>query len=319
MIVKPHPRVKNVFTENQLPLVAKSPFVNGDYMPERINAALTLLGGIEKAIQPGDKVMLKPNFNCSYATPLSTDLGILAAAIEILQDAGAKLTVGEMSGRADGPTHKVANNLGVFPLLKRYGVPLVEFEEDAWVELEVPGKYWKSYHVPRSIYEADKRIYLSNMRCHSSARFSASIKLGVGWLSADDREIMHADRNTTEGMVAELHLGWQPNLILVDGRRATVNWHGRGPYVFPNVIMASGDLVAIDSEVVKILKQFPADNRIGGDLESLDQLRVAADHGLGSFQYLVKEADKHLETEQKNNLDPAALVISEQEKRTNLA
>jgi uncharacterized protein (DUF362 family) len=319
MIVQPHPRTKNVFTENNLPVVAKAPFVNGDYLPERLNAAMALLGGIEKAIKPGDKVILKPNFNCSYETPLSTDLGILAAAIELLVDAGAKVTVAEMSGRADGPTHKVATNLGVFPVLKRFGVPLIEFEEEEWVELEVPGKYWKSYHVPRSMYEADKRVYLSNMRCHSSARFSVSLKLGVGWLSVDDREILHSDRITTEGMVAELHLGWQPNLILVDGRRSTVNWHGRGPYVFPNVLMASGDLVAIDSEAVKLLKQYPADNRIGVPLESLDQLRVASEHGLGSFQYILKEAEAHLETEQKNNLDPAALVISEEDKLENKA
>jgi uncharacterized protein (DUF362 family) len=317
VIVQPHARIKNVFTENQQALVAKAPIVNGDYLNERLLAALNLLGGVEKAIKSGDQVMLKPNFNCSFATPLSTDPGILAAVIETLKDTGAKVVIGEMSGRADGPTRKVVKNLGIDRLLKFYGVPLIMFEEDQWVELEVPGKYWKSYHVPRSIYEADKRVYLSNMRCHSSARFSVSLKLGVGWLSAEDREIMHSDRNTTESMVAELHLGWQPNLIIVDGRRSTVNWHGRGPYVFPNVIMASGDLVAIDSEAVKLLKQFPAENRIGVPLEELDQLRVAAAHGLGSMHYILKEAEAHLETEQKNNLDPAAIPLSEDEKKQN--
>ena len=317
MIVSPHPRKQNKYMENGQSIVAKAPLVPGDYLVERINTVLDLLGGLEKVFKTGDKVMLKPNFNCSFPTPLSTDPGVLAAVLEILLDYGVKVEIGEMSGRADGPTAKVVKNLGLLPLFKRYGVPLIMFEEDEWLELKVEGKYWQSYHIPRSIYEADKRIYLSNMRCHSSARFSASLKLGVGWLSADDREIMHSDRTTTEAMVAELHLGWQPDLVIIDGRRCTVNWHGRGPYVFPNVIMASGDMVSIDSEAVKILKQYPAENRIGVPLTELDQLRVAREHGIGSMDYVLREAQPHLETEQKNNLDPAAIPMSDDEKRQN--
>ena len=56
--------------------------------------------------------MIKPNFNCQYAIPLSTDLGFLAAVIEVLLDAGAKLSVGELSGRVAWPTDKVVSDLG---------------------------------------------------------------------------------------------------------------------------------------------------------------------------------------------------------------
>ena len=166
--------------------------------------------------------------------PLSTDRTFLSAAIEVLQDAGAKVTVGELSGRADWPTDKVIANLKILPVLERYGVPFVNFEHDEWLPLAVHGQYWGSFRVPRSIYEADKRVYLANMRCHSSARFSASLKLSVGWIDLQDRDYLHAEARQTEAKVAELNLGWQPNLVLIDGRRSTVAWHGRGDYVFPN-------------------------------------------------------------------------------------
>ena len=306
-MLQPHPRTPNVFVHDGKPLVAKVPHLNGDYLPDTIDEALGLLGGLEKAIRPGDRVLIKPNFNCSFALPLSTDRAFLAAAIEILQAAGAQVTVGELSGRADWPTEKVVNNLKILPVLARYGVPFVNFEYDEWLPMEVNGRYWKSFRVPRTIYEAEKRVYLANMRCHSSARFSASLKLGVGWIDLQDREFLHAVAGfETEAKVAELSLGWQPNLVLIDGRRSTVAWNGRGEYVYPNVVMASGDMVAIDTEAVKILKQYPERNKIDIPLEELGQLKMAQEHGLGSMDYILVEAPAHTHTIQESISDKDA-------------
>jgi len=300
MMFKPHLRTQNVFTRDGKPLVAKVPHLNGDYLQTSIDEALRLLGGLGKAVQPGDRVMLKPNFNCSHALPLSTDLGFLAAVIEILQDAGAKVTVGELSGRYDWPTEKVISNLKVMPVLHRYGVRFINFQYDEWIPLEVEGRYWKSFRVPRSIYEAEKRVYLANMRCHSSARFTASLKLSVGWIDLQDREVLHKDEDAeiVEAKIAELNLGWQPNLVLLDGRRSTVTWYGRGEYVYPNVIMASGDMVAIDTEAVKILKGYPEKNLLDIPVEESGQLKVAQENGLGMMDYILVEVPAHTCTEQ---------------------
>jgi uncharacterized protein (DUF362 family) len=296
---KPYPRTQNAFVRDGKPLVAKVPHLNGDYLPVSIARALHLLGGLDKAIGPGDRVLVKPNFNSSYALPLSTHLGFLAAAIEVLQDAGARVTVGELSGRANWPTEQVVARLKVLPVLRRYGVEFINFEHDEWIPLQVQGRYWDSFRVPRSIYEAEKRVYLANMRCHSTTRFTAALKLGVGWIDLQDREFLHRDRETMEAKVAELNLGWQPNLVLVDGRRSTVAWHGGGEYVYPNVIMASGDMVAIDAEAVKILKQYPGDNKLDVPVEAFDQLKVAQEHGLGTMNGLIVKAPANTHTEQE--------------------
>ena len=300
---------QNVYTENGSSLVVKVPHFNGDYLPTSIRTAVEMLGGLEKAFKSGDEVVLKPNFNCSYATPLSTDLTFLGAVIEVLQDFGLKVSVGELSGRADWPTEKVVASLGVLPMLKRYGVPFINFQYDEWIEVNLNSTHWETIHVPRSIYEIDKRIYLPNFRCHSSGRYSAALKLAVGWLSADDREIMHSDKKTTEAKIAELNLAFQPDLVIMDGRRSTVEWAGRGPYVYPNVIMASGDMVAIDAEAVRILKTFPAENRIQLPLEELGQLATASCLGLGCIESKIIEAPAHIHTEESNNLDPATLAV----------
>jgi uncharacterized protein (DUF362 family) len=296
---KPRPRIQNVFRRDGKPLVAKVPHLNGDYLQTSVSEALRLLGGLDKAIQPGDRVMLKPNFNCGYALPLSTDPGFLVAVIEILQDAGAEVRVGELSGNPPyWPTEEVIRKLGVMPVLDRYGVQFVNFQYDEWIPLQVAGQYWDSFRVPRSIYEADKRVYLANMRCHPAARFTASLKLSVGWIDQQDREVLHEDDETVEAKVAELNLGWQPNLVLIDGRRSTVTWRGRGEYVYPNVIMASGDMVAIDAEAVHILKRYPEENRLNIPVEEMGQLKTAQACGLGSMDYIVIEAPARTRTEQ---------------------
>ncbi|MBE3132004.1 MAG: DUF362 domain-containing protein, partial [Acidobacteria bacterium] len=286
--------------------------LNGNYLPDTIAEALALLGGLDRAIRRGDAVMIKPNFNASRPLPASTDRAFLAAVIEILLDAGAKVSVGELSGRADWPTAKVVKNLKILPLLKRYGVPFVDFEFDTWVRLAVDGQYWRSFRVPRSIYEAEKRVYLANMRTHSTARFSASLKLSVGWIDLEDRLILHGGPEgdekdsaaSHEAKIAELNLGWQPDLVLIDGRRSIVDRTGRttgqtgSQYVYPNVVMASGDMVAVDAEAVRILKQIPAPNNIGVPLREMGQLAVAEAHRLGSIDALVLEAPANAKTTQ---------------------
>lgn len=313
MIFDPHPRTRNVLTKDGKPLVAKVGHINGDTLRTSVETAIHLLGGLDKIVSAGDRVMLKPNFNCAYALPLSTEQGFLAAVIEILQDAGASVVVGESCGRAAGATDGVVNRLGVLPLLRRYDVPFVNFDHDERVTVRIQGKYWDSLRVPRSIYEVEKRIYLPNFRCHSSARFSAALKLSVGWADSSTRDYLHEEPATTEFKIPDLNLAWQPDLVLMDGRRSTVTWYGRGDYVFPNLIMASGDMVAIDTEAVTILKGYPEQNRLDIPLDQMGQFVVAQEHKLGSMDYIVIESPARLQTEEQGVIkDPAALHYAKQ-------
>ncbi len=286
------------YAENGESVVAKAPHLNGDYLPSSVRKAVDLLGGIEETISPGDEVMIKPNFNCTGALPLSTDLDFLGAVIEMLQGAGAEVKVGELSGRNAWPTEEVVSELGVLPVLKRYGVEFVNFHKDRWVEMDLDTKYWDSIKVPESIYEVDKRVYLANMRCHSSARFTASLKLSVGWINLQDREKLHEQKSSVEYKIPDLHLGWRPDLVMIDGRRSTVTPSGRGDYVYPNLIMASGDMVALDTEAVKTLKEFPEDNEIDVPLEEMGQLSRGVELGLGSMDYKINKAPPNTSTDQ---------------------
>lgn len=84
--------------------------VNGD-IRACLHRSLALLGRLEQVIARGDKVLVKPNFNSPDPYPGSTDLAFLSAVLEILLEAGARVTVGESSGGIWRPTRKVFQKL----------------------------------------------------------------------------------------------------------------------------------------------------------------------------------------------------------------
>jgi uncharacterized protein (DUF362 family) len=94
--------------------------------------------------------------------------------------------------------------------------------------------------------------------------------------------------NNLERKVAEISLVWQPDLIIMDGRKAFVTGGpAKGELVEPGVIMASGDMVAIDVEALKILGSYNAKNKLLSDPYDSPQIATALKHGLGCREYEV--------------------------------
>jgi uncharacterized protein (DUF362 family) len=196
--------------------------------------------------------------------------------------------VGESSGGIWRPTRKVMEKAGVLNLVTGMGAEMVAFEHRKrdWVRVRVDGDYLKEITVPRSAYEADKIIYLPCMKTHQLARFTLSLKLGVGFMHPGERRALHF-RNL-EHKAAEINLVWQPDLIIMDGRKSFVSGGpDKGELVKPGVIMASGDLVAIDVEALKILGSYKAKNKLFANPYDSPQIVTALRHGLGAGDYRV--------------------------------
>jgi hypothetical protein len=58
-------------------------------------------------------------------------------------------------------------------------------------------------------------------------------------------------------------------------------------------------MVAIDAEAVRILQQVPGDNELDLELESMPQLKVAQNHGIGTIDSTVLLAPANVHTEQE--------------------
>ncbi len=218
-----------------------------------------------------------------WSSRISTDLGFLRAVLELLRDAGAKVIVGESAGGLWRPTRNTAARLGALGLLEEMGIEFVAFDagETEWVQVPIEGEFLRAVTVPRVAYEADRLLYLPCMKTHKFARFTLSLKLSMGFVHPGERLGFH--RSNLEQKVTEVNLIWQPDLIIMDGRKAFVSGGPeKGELVEPRLIMASGDMVAIDLEALKVLQSYRADNRLGYDPYDLPQIVTALKHGLSA-------------------------------------
>ncbi len=227
-------------------------------------------------------MLVKPNFNSDDPPPASTDLSFLKAVVELLVEAGARVTIGESSGGIWRPTVNVYRRLGLYEFARRLDVALVSFEEkgNQWVRVRIGGDYLPSVVMPRPAYEADRLVYLPCLKTHQLARYSGALKLAFGFVHPGERRGFHY--RFREEKLAEISLCWQPDLIVMDGRKAFVTGGPQqGEVVEPGLIMASGDLVAIDVEAVGVLQSYRARNRLTGDPWQLPQIATAVKYGLG--------------------------------------
>ncbi len=289
-LVDPKPRTVNPWCRNGQVLVSK--VMDGGDIRTSVDRAIDLLCHLGTAIKRGDKVLIKPNFNSPDPLPGSTDLVFLRAILEIFLEAGAKVTIGESAGGIWRPTRNVFRELGVFELARHLDVELIAFEDkaDDWVRIKIDGDYLSTVTMPRSAYEADKIVYLPCMKTHGIARFSGALKLSVGFIHPGERRALHLRH--LEQKVAEINLCWQPDLIVMDGRKAFVSGGpDKGQLVEPGLVLASGDLIAIDIEAMKVILTYGARNRIIAEPGQSPQVITALKHdlGVGTSGYTVVE------------------------------
>ena len=268
------------YSENSKFMVSK--VEASENLKESILRAVDLIGGVGRVIEPGDTVTIKPNLNTADPFPASSDPAFLRAVGELLIDAGAaKLRIADSSMFAL-KTCDVADDIGLCNVVGDLEIELVYLDEHEWVKRDFPmGKHMKSGRIGAPALEGDKLVVVPCLKTHKFARFTATMKSFVGWVGTKDRLKMHARRLETK--IADLASFFKPDLILMDARKVFVSGGpAKGQVESPNLILASGDMVSIDVEGVRVLKSYDAKNRLSGDIWDLPQIRHAAEIGIGA-------------------------------------
>jgi uncharacterized protein (DUF362 family) len=250
----------------------------GDVKSDILKAVDTI-GGFNKVIDKGDQVLLKPNYNSADAPPASSDPEFLKAMVELLFEHGAgKVIVGESSWMM-AATRKTLERAGTLSALKDTGAEIAFFDEEKYVKVNVGGKYLKHVSLAERAMRADKIVYSCCMKTHFRADFSLSLKLAFGFTKKSERMAFHA-RNLKQKLV-DLNLAVHPNLIVMDGRKCFITG---GPFSgevrSANVILASGDRVAVDVESIKVIESFEG-SKLKDSPWSYTQIRQATSLGLG--------------------------------------
>jgi len=288
--------VNNVFTHQGKALVSRIQS-DGD-LPQDIGRAVSAIGGFQKLVAPGDTILVKPNFNTSDPPPASSDPHFVKVVIELLYEHGAGQVILGESSMFRLSTRDTLRQAGMLQAAEEAGAQVVAFDEEEWVSVQTGGRYLKKVALARAGLEANKIVYVCCLKTHRYADFTMSLKLAMGFVRSRDRLAMHA-RRLREKLV-DLNLAIAPDLVIMDGRRCFISGGpSEGELREPNLILASGDRIAIDVEGLKVIQSHPG-HSLQKDPWNLAMIQGAAELGLGAASaedYLVVTdlpAEKHM-------------------------
>ena len=103
--------------------------VRGDDVERQVREAVNLLGGMERFVKPGDRVLVKPNMTgpSSYEKGVTTNPAVVVALARMAFEAGAgAVDIGDGTGSVHIGSLKVLELCGMAEVAGRLGCGLVD-------------------------------------------------------------------------------------------------------------------------------------------------------------------------------------------------
>jgi len=238
---------------------------------EAVPRALALMGGLT-FVEPGQTVVIKPNFTGPIPPPDTTSPDVLAAVISSCLDAGAGEVI--VAERTFGPL--VTADVVSYPLFDDFGRSWLDYIEEAgatflslddepWVEVLPDGAddYDEPLLVPALLDEADHVINVPALKTHNIAVFTMTLKNLFGWVHPDTRNgQVHghpdndADPDRPLRMFAQMGLAFDPVLQVMDAMvsRTTGGPTPPGDEVDTGLVLVGKDRVAVDAVGLSLLQ-----------------------------------------------------------------
>jgi uncharacterized protein (DUF362 family) len=203
----------------------------GDYSEARICEAvarqLELLGGLERFVKRGDRVLLKPNFIApkSRRWATQTDPAIIIEIARLLKDFGAKPFVGDSP--AWGNVFACVEALKLEGPLKRLAVPVRELNKPRSCRI---GANNTRVGISSAALDADVIINLPKFKTHQQLVATFAVKNMFGCVSGKRKALWHFAKGKRDGDFCELlidvYMFLEPALTIID---AVTVMDGPGP------------------------------------------------------------------------------------------
>jgi uncharacterized protein (DUF362 family) len=242
---------------------------------EAVASAVDLVGGMKAVVQPGEKVLLKPNWCVVPTDPkvgVVTNPLVVQAAAELVKDAGAEPIISDSAARGVD-TDLVIEATG-YAELRRQGYRVLNLKKEKTIRLRCPdAEILKEMKTFALVTKVDKIINIPLLKTHDSAEATLGLKNMKGLLHDDHKSKLHRE-GLYKGVV-DVNARFRADLVVFDG---TWGLEGLGPmYGIPvnmDLILASRDAVAADAVAGSVMGFAP---------EELLITKYAYDRGLGEM------------------------------------
>jgi uncharacterized protein (DUF362 family)/ferredoxin len=215
---------------------------------EGVVRVLQHLGGMERFVKPGERVLIKPNMLAAKPpeAAVTTHPEVLRAVIELVQQAGGRVMVGDSPGI--GSARRVAERSGLLKVIEETGAEFAPFTEMAPVSGQ--GTF-RQFELARPYLEADRLINLPKLKTHEMMAMTCCVKNLFGAVVGTQKAAWHlkagADKELFARMLLEVYSLRIPDLNIVD---AIVGMEGNGPGSGDpcrvGLLMAGENAVAVD-------------------------------------------------------------------------
>jgi uncharacterized protein (DUF362 family)/Pyruvate/2-oxoacid:ferredoxin oxidoreductase delta subunit len=241
----------------------------------KIDVLLDLLGGLEKFVKPGQKVLLKPNLLSAKepSRAITTHPEIVAAVARKVREIGAEVVIGDSPGGAKRGVRRVWKNTGMLDMAERENIELINFEASGVEKFSINGR---NYYLARSAVEADLIISLPKLKTHILTLMTGGVKNIFGLIPGFRKANYHKEfpkPNEFAQVIVDILSLKVPTLTIMD---AILSMEGDGPSSgtprWTNLLIASSDPVALDAVSAEI---------IGLDPSQVPTTRIASEAGLG--------------------------------------
>lgn len=246
-----------------------------------LDAALKELGGIEKFVKKGQKVVLKPNIGWARTPELgaNTNPELVARMVQLCLEAGAA-EVKVFDHSCDNWV-RCYDLSGIQKAVEAAGGIMVPADNVSYYEkVELPkAKVLKDALVHKAILDCDVWFNMPVLKTHGGAKLTICMKnlMGIVW----DRRAIHS--KGLHESIADLTTFHKPAALnIVDAYRImTANGpQGRSEndVALTKALFASTDIVAVDTAAVKFFNQFKSMS-----LEEVGHIAQAQALGIGTM------------------------------------
>lgn len=251
---------------------------NYDEVQRAVDEAISLLGGMEKFVKSGDKVVIKPNYvmKKNPEEAATTHPAFLHAVIVSVERAGGIVTIAESPG---GPYNSqllkgLYTVCGAYEAIKGTNAKL-NFDT-AFTDTSYPqGHTIKNMPLIKPVLDADVIISLPKLKTHAMTSYTGAVKNLFGVIPGTHKAELHFrldDRKAFCSMLVDLYECIKPDLSIMDG---VWGMEGNGPTSGQNrhigLVMASANGHALDMAACKIIDYKP---------EEVDTVYEAVKRGL---------------------------------------
>jgi uncharacterized protein (DUF362 family) len=251
-----------------------------DYTLEKVREVVKKsfenLGGIEKFVKKGDRVLVKPNL-LSAKEPeraITTHPAVVQAVVEEVQKLGAIPWISDSPGGADRGVKRVFDKTLMTQVAQTTGARLFPFEGSGVYERKAQSG--KIYYIAKPASDADVIISLPKLKTHSFLLYTGAVKNMFGTIPGFRKAEYHKEAPKTyefASVMVDIFSLRPPEISLMD---AVVVMEGDGPSSgspqYLGLILASPDAVALDTVGAKIF---------GYKDDEIETTLIAQKRGLG--------------------------------------